>query len=119
MEPFVYFVVGLIFGVIAYLTFILYQRYKISTKIISNINETIQQLRSVVIPCRLEFDNDVIFVYRRDNGLFLAKGSSFQEIEQILANTYPEKLFDVDSEEIIEAKVISKINERKSNASAS
>jgi hypothetical protein len=114
-----FFILGLIIGILAYLTFTYYRRYKISTKIIKNINQTIQELKSVVVPCRLEFDDDVIFVYRKDNGLFLAKGTSFEEVEQILARTYPEKLFDVDSEEIIEAKVISKINERKSNVSAS
>lgn len=119
MELFMYFIIGLICGAFAYLLFTLYQQHKISTKIISNINQTLQELKSVIIPCRLEFDDDVIFVYRKDNGLFLAKGSSFEEVERTLARTYPEKLFDVDSEEIIEAKVISKINERKSNVSAS
>lgn len=105
--------IGIAIGIIVTLSRIAYSNYVITKRMILSARETLDELKKRVIPCRLEFDNDVIYMYRRDNALFLGKAENFTELEDNLKKLYPDLLFDVDREEIDEARVISKLNERR------
>lgn len=118
-DAFLFFLSGIIIGIALALFMVAYVRSIVMQRIIIATRETMEEFKKHVIPCRLEFENDVIFMYRKDNGLFLGQGLTYKELEEQLEKTYPGKIFDVDIDELDEAKVISKLNERKSNVRSS
>ena len=70
----------------------------------------ISKMREDVIPCRLEFVNNTIFMYNRDTDDFIAQGKTFEELEQRCKERFPDKYFDVKQEDIEHAKNLGQQN---------
>jgi len=109
----------MVVGVIIVSVYLAILNYHRMSNIVKIVQQTSQEIRERVSPCRLEFEDDVIYMYRRDDAMFLGKAKTLKELEQELIKRFPEKLFDVNSEEIVEAKLISRLNERKDNVCSS
>lgn len=110
---------GFVIGSLITILYIGYRSHKELETMYTAAREALDDLKKVIIPCRIEIVDDTIFMYRRDNDLFLSKGSTLQEMEVDLKKRFPDNYFDVKQEEIDEAKVMSLFNERKNDASSS
>lgn len=108
-----YFILGLISGVLLFLGYIAYLRYKLKKVLIQSAIRTLEQLREFVIPCTIEVDDNKLFIYNRKNGQFLADGSTMEELEGKLKSLYPQKYFDVAQLEIDKAMEVSVTNKMK------
>lgn len=111
--------VGFLFGAITTGLYIVYLINKEKKELIFKAQTILDSLNEVVIPCKLDIVEDTIFMYRRDNDLFVSKARTLKELQVDLKKRFPDNYFDVNQEEIDEARVISILNERKENASSS
>lgn len=119
MDSLLILIIGFIAGTIAGVVFIFFKVHNENKILLQKSEDLLKEMNEKVIPCKLEFHDDVIFMYRRDTGLFLTKGNQLNELEVDLKERFPDNYFDVDQSEIDEARVISLLNERKANASSS
>lgn len=74
------------------------------------VREIMDKLKKDVIPCKLEFVNNTILMYNRETNEFIAQGNSYDELEELLKQKFPDKFFDVKQEDIDYAKTIGKQN---------
>lgn len=112
-------IAGFVFGAISTALYVSYLFNKQKKELLLKAQIMLQSLEEVVIPCKLDIVDDIIFLYRRDNDLFLSKGRTLEELQVDLKKRFPDNYFDVNQEQIDEARVISILNERKTNASSS
>lgn len=70
-------------------------------KIIDDINHNmVDEFRKKVIDITVEKSGDIFFVYRKDDGTFLAQGTDINKLSDILTEKYPGKLFNCSPEDL-------------------
>lgn len=105
------FLSGIISGLVAGMVIILYSKYihyKKVSKVITHVQDVLDQLQDKIIDARFEFDNNIIRAYNNDSDEFLAQGTSLDEINRNLEKRFPYNLFNVPQEQIDRAKKFSK-----------
>lgn len=112
-------VLSFIAGSVITIAVIAYNNYKAIKRIAISSKMALEQFHEIVIPCKIEVIGDELFIYRRDNDLFLTKGLTIKQLEVDLKARFPDNLFDVEQKQIDEARAISILNERKTNAGSS
>jgi len=70
-------------------------------RLFSHIEEEIEkEVDDSIIPIIIEKDNDIFFVYKKDTNEFMGQGKTTRELEQNLANRFPNKKFAADKENL-------------------
>lgn len=70
-------------------------------KLINNINDSmVDEFKKKVIDITIEKSGDLFFVYRKDNGTFLAQGTDINTLSDILVEKFPGKLFNCSPEDL-------------------
>lgn len=77
-----------------------YARLKLLKELDGSINEKMNALKEKIVPSRIEEENGVLFLYHRETNEFLGQGNSFEDLENVMKEKFPEKLFNVPQEEI-------------------
>jgi hypothetical protein len=81
-----------------------------ATRVISRAMEeftedTIAEFKAMVITIKVEEDsNGDLFVYRKDDGSYLAHGKTKKQLEDILNEKFPGKLFNATGEDMEKLK---------------
>jgi len=102
---FVYLLFGLIFFLMGW-----HAREYHATRVISRAMEeftedTIAEFKAMVITIKVEEDsNGDLFVYRKDDGSYLAHGKTKKQLEDILNEKFPGKLFNATGEDMEKLK---------------
>lgn len=72
-------------------------------KLMSNFGDNMMdELKKKVIDIKVEKAGDVFFIYRKDDGTFLAQGSDINKLSDILVEKFPGKLFNCSPEDLAE-----------------
>jgi hypothetical protein len=67
--------------------------------------DTIAEFKAMVITIKVEEDsNGDLFVYRKDDGSYLAHGKTKKQLEDILNEKFPGKLFNATGEDMEKLK---------------
>lgn len=114
----VYILIGFFVGFFTVLGYNGYVRYKKAQRAYYEAKSMLDHLKENIVYCKIEIIDDEIFMYRKKDQMFLGKSKFLDDLDKQLQKMYPNKYFDVDDEQIEEAKFISKLNERKNNVSA-
>ena len=78
-----------------------WQAYRIMDKMIEDISEkTVDEFRSKVINIRVEDHDGQFFVYKKDDGSYLAHGETKTKLEDILQEKFPGKFFNASPEDL-------------------
>jgi hypothetical protein len=74
-------------------------------KYMTTLNDNIiEELKGKVIDITIEDQNGVIFVYKREDGSYLAHGNSMEILEDILIAKFPGMLFNAKPEDLQKLK---------------
>lgn len=65
-----------------------------------SISKSLKALKDKIVPSRIEEDNGMLFLYNSETNEFLGQGKTFKELESIMKEKYPNKLFNVPQTEI-------------------
>lgn len=77
-----------------------YALRKVET-IIQEMNENlVTEFKSKVVDVTVEKAGDVFYIYRKDDGTFLAQGSDINKLSDILIEKFPGKMFNVTPEDL-------------------
>jgi hypothetical protein len=70
-------------------------------KLMNNFgDDMLDELKKKIIDITIEKSGDVFFVYRKDDGTFLAQGTDIEKLSDILMEKFPGKLFNCSSEDL-------------------
>jgi hypothetical protein len=70
-------------------------------KLINNIGDTmVDEFKKKVIDISVEKNGDFFYVYRKDDGTFLAQGTDIEKLSDILVEKFPGKLFNCSPEDL-------------------
>ena len=70
-------------------------------KLINNLGDSmIDEFKKKVIDITVEKDGDFFYVYRKDDGTFLAQGTDIDKLSDILLEKFPGKLFNCSPEDL-------------------
>lgn len=73
--------------------------------LLEEMNETMfHEFKSKVIDITVEKSGDFLYVYRKDNGTFLAQGTDMDKLSDILSEKFPGKLFNCSPEDLAALK---------------
>ena len=72
-------------------------------KMVKEVEHQIE-VESTILPIRImiEKHNDVFYVYSEDDQMFMAQGSTFEDVEETLIKRFPGKRFAADPENLKE-----------------
>lgn len=111
------FIIGLIVGIAVTLLIVrinrAYANYKRIQHVIDQAQDVLNEIEEKITRSTIEVDNNILFMYDKKTGKFLANGETFQELEEKVKTAFPGKLFDVKQEEIDRALEVSKSNMEK------
>lgn len=96
------FLFGFLLGALTIKLYMMLEMYLIEKRLEKRIDEVLTKFRSHLINSKIEVVNDVYFMYDRDTNAFLAQGNSFEELNQNAMKKYPDKLFNVPHNELME-----------------
>ena len=78
-----------------------WQAHRIMDKMIEDISEkTVDEFKSKVINIRVEDHDGQFFVYKKDDGSYLAHGETKTKLEDILQEKFPGKFFNASPEDL-------------------
>jgi hypothetical protein len=78
-------------------------------QLIDNMNtKMVEEFKSKVINVTVEKSGDFFYIYRKDDGTFLAQGTDIDKLSDILSEKFPGKLFNVSPEELSQLEATSK-----------
>jgi hypothetical protein len=63
-------------------------------------DDVVREFKSKVIDITVEDHDGVFFVYRKEDGSYLAHGPSMEKLEDILVEKFPGKLFNANPEDL-------------------
>lgn len=69
-------------------------------KVLSKVQEHVEEKDDSLIPISIEVHNDTFFVYNLEDKSFMAQGSSRKELEANLIARYPDKHFAATTENL-------------------
>lgn len=70
-------------------------------KLIDNMNDNLlDELKKKVVDITIEKSGDLFFVYKKDDGTFLAQGHDIDKLSDILTEKFPGKLFNCSPEDL-------------------
>lgn len=80
-------------------------------ELVNKLNSFEDQLTKMaeedVIPVKIERENNILYVYKESDGLFLAQGKSLEEIRDLLTKRFPGKRIIASQENVKDAGLIS------------
>lgn len=65
------------------------------------LNAAAETAANIYIPIKVELDASHIYVYNKDTSEYLASAQTASELESILSNKYPGKLFSASTEDLL------------------
>ena len=75
--------------------------HRLMDKMIDDMaDKTVDEFRSKVINIRVEDHEGQFFVYKKDDGSYLAHGETKTKLEDILCEKFPGKLFNASPEDL-------------------
>lgn len=75
--------------------------HRIMDKMLNEISEkTVDEFKSKVVNIRVEDHDGTFFVYKKDDGSYLAHGETKTVLEDILMKKFPDKLFNASPEDL-------------------
>lgn len=70
-------------------------------KIIADLNTNmVDEFKKKVIDINVEKSGDIFYIYRKDDGTFLAQGDDIDKLSDLLTEKYPGKLFNCSPEDL-------------------
>jgi len=108
-----YILFGFLVGFFTMLGYTGYVKYQRAKRAYFHTKSMLDELQEKIIYCKMEFVDNEIFIYRKKDSLFLARSKDLKDLDEQLQKMHPDKYFDVDEDQIEEAKFISKLNERE------
>jgi hypothetical protein len=60
----------------------------------------LDELKKKIIDITIEKSGDLFYVYRKDDGTFLAQGTDIEKLSDILVEKFPGKLFNCSPEDL-------------------
>lgn len=96
------FLFGFILGVITLKIYSSITLYFLEKRLEKKIDSVLTEFRKHVVNSKIEVVNDTYFMYNRDTNEFLGQGKTFEELEKTMKIKYPNKLFNVPHEELME-----------------
>ena len=103
--------IGIISGIVSASVVIAYSKHlqrQRMNKMVDYAQNILEAFEERVVKARLEFEDNVIRMYNRETDEFLAQGKSWDELNDTLKQRFPDKLFDVNQEQINRASQYSK-----------
>lgn len=104
-------VIGFSSGIVTAVILIAYHRYR-SYKMLLRMKDyaegILEAFEERVIRARLEFDSNIMLCYNRETDEFLAQAKTWDELNTVLKNRFPDKMFDVPQEQINRAQTYGK-----------
>lgn len=67
-----------------------------------HVQEHIEHEMENMIPITIEYHDDKFYVYQQDDGVFMAQGTSRNELEENLSKRYPGKKFAANTSNLQE-----------------
>lgn len=98
--------IGIVAGVVAGIMLILYSRhmhFKRINRMLMAANGMLEALEESVIDTRIEFDDNIMRAYNMETDEFLAQGKTWDELNSVLRNRFPDKMFNVKQDQIDKA----------------
>lgn len=78
-------------------------------KLIDSINgNMLDEIKKKVVDITIEKSGDFFFVYRKEDGAFLAQGTDIDKLSDILTEKFPGKLFNCSPEDLATLEATSK-----------
>jgi hypothetical protein len=77
-----------------------YKRLVAIRELDQTIDRTLKTLKDKIIPARIEEENGNLFLYNDKTNEFLGQGKNFEELENLIKEKYPNKIFNVPQAEI-------------------
>jgi hypothetical protein len=82
-----------------------YHATRVISKAMDEIAEdTLAEFKSRMISIKVEDHDGELFVYKKDDGSYLAHGKTIKELEDILSERFPGKLFNASTEDLEKLK---------------
>lgn len=63
-------------------------------------DERLTKLKERIVPSRIEKENGMLYIYNRETNEFLGQATNFVDLEKLLREKFPDKLFNVPQKEI-------------------
>lgn len=92
--------VGFFIGVIFTRLIIIIEKERKLKEIDKVVSEKIEELKSKIIPARIEEANGLLFLYNSETNEFLGQGTNANTLESSVKARYPGKLFNVPQEQL-------------------
>lgn len=90
-----------VLGFIVCKVYISFGVYKENLKLEQQITEKLAELKSRIIPSRIEeADDGSLFLYNSDTNEFLGQGKTADELETNVKKKFPNKLFNIPPEQL-------------------
>lgn len=67
-------------------------------------NDALEEFKSKVIDITVEDHDGVFYIYKREDGSYLAHGPSMEKLEDILMDKFPGKLFNAKPDDLEKLK---------------
>lgn len=99
MEDFLF---GLVLGIFLHRAYLEIKFYLWEKRVEEKTREALGKFREKVIPSRIEVVNGMYFIYNRETNEFLGQANNMVELEKLMRTKYPNKLFDVPNEQLME-----------------
>lgn len=64
------------------------------------MSEAMEEVKKDVVNIKVEMHEDQVFVYKKEDGSYLAHGKTINDLEDILTEKFPGKLFNCSKEEL-------------------
>ena len=77
-----------------------YKRLVAIRELDQSISKTLKTLKDKIVPARIEEENGILFLYNDETNEFLGQGKNFEELEKLIKEKYPNKIFNVPQAEI-------------------
>jgi len=104
-------VIGFSSGIVTAVILIAYHRYryyKMLLRMKDHAEGILEEFEERVVRARLEFDSNNMLCYNRETDEFLAQAKTWDELNIVLKNRFPDKMFDVPQEQINRAQTYGK-----------
>jgi len=97
------FLFGFVLGILVFRIYSSIALYFLEKRLEEKIENTLKEFRKNVVNSKIEVVNDMYFMYNRETSEFLGQAKTFEELEKVMKAKYPNKLFNVPHNELMEA----------------
>ncbi len=95
-------ILGIFIGVIGVKLFMTIEMYFMEKTLEKKVEKILTDFRKNVINSKIEVENGIYFMYNRETNEFLGQAKTFEELDKVMREKYPNKLFNVPHSELME-----------------